>query len=168
MGRGGARKGAGRPRKPEKTKPIRIPERLLEPVLAFVSSDGYKLPLYSSSVAAGQPSPADDHIAETLDLNQLLVKHPGNTFLVRASGESMLNAGIQHADVLVVDRSIKATHGKIVVAAVDGQLTVKRLKQTSDGQVYLMPENEKFAPLQIRPENDMHIWGVVVSVIHVF
>lgn len=168
MGRGGFRKGAGRPKKAEKTKPIRIPERLLGPVLSFVSSNGYKLPLYSSSVAAGFPSPADDHVEDKLDLNELLVKHPTNTFLVRASGESMLGAGINSDDVLVVDKSIAPTHGKIVVAAIDGHLTVKRLKKMANGSVYLMPENDKFPPIEVREENDVHIWGVVRSVIHMF
>ncbi len=166
MGRGGARPGAGRPRGLEKTTPLRVPESMLDSVVTFVAAKGYKLPLYSSLVSAGLLSPADDHKENMLDLNELVVTHPTATFLVRASGESMINAGIQTGDILVVDNSVEPSSGKIVIAAVDGQLTVKRLEKTKTGKVYLMPENSNFSPIALKPENDVIIWGVVTHVIH--
>jgi len=166
MARGGARKGAGRPQKAEKTTPLRIPERMKKAVLSFIAANGYKIPLYGSSVAAGSlTAAADDHIEANLDLSELLVRNPADTFLVRALGESMLNAGIQSDDILVVDKSIEPTSGKIVIAAVDGHLTVKRLQKTKS-TLYLMPENTAFSPIEISAENDIHILGVVTNVIH--
>lgn len=166
MGRGGARPGAGRPAKAEKTTPLRVPERMRHAVLAFVAAKGHKVPLYSCAVAAGLPTSSDDHVEDHLDLNELLVKNPTTTFLVRANGESMLGAGIQSGDMLVVDNSIAPTAGKIVIAAVDGQLTVKRLQKNANGAVYLMPENDRFSPIELTAEQAVHIWGVVTNVIH--
>lgn len=173
MTRGGARIGAGRPVGQgrfgsEKTKTIRLPENRIKAVYRFLANEEseFNLPLYSSSVAAGFPSPADDHIDTKLDLNKHLIKHPAATFFVRAKGESMLNAGIHNNDILVVDRSIEPTNGKIVIAAIDGQLTVKRLKKTKAGKLYLIPENPAFSPIELKKENNIHIWGVVTNVIH--
>lgn len=169
MTRGGARKGAGRPKGKGKfgevTKPIRIPESMIDDVVEFVETKGFQIPLYSSRVQAGFPSPADDFLEQRLDLNKHLVKHPTATFFVRVSGDSMINAGIHENDILVVDRSLEAKHGKIVIAAVDGDLTVKRLHKTST-QTYLMPENPKFSPIAISEDNEVVIWGVVTNVIH--
>ena len=121
--------------------------------------------LYSHSVSAGFPSPAEDYIEKTLDLNQLLIKHPAATFFVRVAGNSMIGAGIHDGDILIVDRSIEPAHNKIVVAAVFGNLTVKRLRIQNDG-VYLVPENPEFSAIAINPENGVYIWGVVRHVIH--
>ncbi|HEU5046607.1 MAG TPA: translesion error-prone DNA polymerase V autoproteolytic subunit [Rickettsiales bacterium] len=170
MGRGGIRKGAGRPtgRGPhgEATKPIRVPVSLLDEIANFVANKGYKIPLYSSHVQAGGPAPADEAIDDKVDLNEYLVKHPSETFMVRATGESMINAGISHGDVLIVDRSLKPANGKIVIAAVDGQLTVKRFQKEKNGAVALMPENPEFKPIILAEGNDLVIWGVVTNVIH--
>ena len=167
--RGGARPGAGRPKGQgkygEKTKPVRIPERMVEQVLHFVRHGGHALPLYGSKVSAGFPSPADDYLEGTLDLNQHLVKHPSATFFVRASGESMLGAGIHPDDILVVDRSLEATSGRIVIVALEGELTVKRLHIDAQG-VRLLPENPAFSPIEVKEEDTLHIWGVVTNVIH--
>lgn len=165
MGRGGIRKGAGRPSKAEKTRPLRIPERMHQSILSYIAADGHKIPLYSCSVSAGSPSPTDDAIEAKVDLTELLVKNPSSTFLVRASGESMINAGIHNNDVLLVDRNIPATSGKIIIAAVDGQLTVKRLHKNKN-RLYLMPENDAFKSIEITAENAVHIWGVVTNIIH--
>ncbi len=124
------------------------------------------LPFYLPHVPAGFPSPADDYLESTLDLNELLIKHPVATFFVRVSGHSMVHAGIHDRDILIVDRSLPPVHGKIVVAAVDGQLTVKRLKKTKDGKVWLVPENNDFPAIEVKPEQDIYIWGVVTNVIH--
>lgn len=169
MPRGGVRPGAGRPkgqgRFKEPTKPVRVPESMVDEVLEFAESRGYQLPLYGCTVQAGFPSPADDYMEGKLDLNKHLVKHPTATFFVRATGESMIKAGIHPGDILVVDRSLEAKSGKIVIAAVDGQLTVKRLHKNGKG-TYLMPENDDFEKIRLDEGNDVVIWGVVTNVLH--
>ena len=138
---------------------------MVDQVLSFVKTGAKPLPLFSCAVAAGFPSPADDHLEGSLDLNEHLIKHPSATFFVRVSGDSMIKAGIHEDDILVVDRSIEPRNGKIIIAAVEGQLTVKRLNRTKT-QTFLMPENDAYAPIPIADDNDMVIWGVVTSVIH--
>ena len=123
------------------------------------------LPLFSGKVAAGFPSPADDYVEKNLDLNELLVQKPAATFFVRAQGESMLGAGIHPNDILVVDRSLEAVPGKIVICALNGELTVKRLAREK-GQWQLNPENPAYATIVIDDEFDLVIWGVVTNVIH--
>ena len=123
-----------------------------------------ELPLFSSRVPAGFPSPGDDYIDQTLDLNEL-VKHPSDTFLVKVEGDSMINAGIHDGDILVVDRALEADNNKVVVANLDGELTVKRLS-IKDTTVLLMPDNPKYEPIEIRPLSDFRIMGVVTFVIH--
>ena len=122
-------------------------------------------PLYSSKVSAGFPSPADDNLEKSLDLNSYLIKRPAATFFVRVAGDSMINAGIYDNDIIIVDRSIKPKHGKIVVAALDGQMTIKRLYRHDD-KIMLLPENELFKPIEILDSMDMVIWGVATNVIH--
>jgi DNA polymerase V len=124
-----------------------------------------RLPLFSGKVAAGFPSPADDYIEKTLDLNELLVKKPAATFFARAQGESMLGAGIHPNDILVVDRSIEPVPGKIVVCALNGELVVKRLKRLEDRWV-LASENPFYPDIRLHDELQMVIWGVVTNVIH--
>lgn len=169
MTRGGVRPGAGRPvgqgKYKEPTKPIRLPVSMIDDVMKFVESRGYNFPLYGCAVQAGYPDVADDYVEKKVDLNELLVDNPSSTFLVRAVGESMINAGIYPGDILVVDRKIEAKHGKVVVAAIDGQLTVKRLCNNNQ-ELFLMPENNDFKPIKIEKENNIFIWGVVTSVIH--
>ena len=123
------------------------------------------LPLFLTKVEAGFPSPADDYIEDKLDLNQLMVKRPAATFFVRVSGQSMVGAGIQHNDILVVDRSIKASHKAIVVASVNGEFTVKRYYVEANKQI-LKPENPKFKPIVINENDQFEVWGVVTYVIH--
>jgi len=123
------------------------------------------LPLFNGKVAAGFPSPADDYVEKSLDLNELLVKKPAATFFVRAQGESMLGAGIHPNDILVVDRSIEPVPGKIVICALNGELTVKRLER-GNGQWQLKAENPAYADIIIHEEVELVIWGVVTNVIH--
>ncbi|MFA6163840.1 MAG: translesion error-prone DNA polymerase V autoproteolytic subunit [Methylobacter sp.] len=120
------------------------------------------LPLFASKIPAGFPSPADDHLEATIDLNQQYVRHPAATFFVRVQGHSMIGAGIHNGDMLVVDRSLEAQSGSIVIAVVNGELTVKRLVINGDG-VWLMPENPDFQSLQINEGMGLHIWGVVAQ-----
>jgi len=123
--------------------------------------------LVSQQVAAGFPSPADDYLkAETpLDLNEHLIKHPAATFFVRVRGDSMNGCGIYPDDILIVDRSLEPTHRKVVIAVVNGELTVKRLHQAG-GKIMLMPENSGYQPIVIENEMELEIWGVVTCVIH--
>jgi DNA polymerase V len=123
------------------------------------------LPLFSGKVAAGFPSPADDYVEKSLDLNELLVQKPAATFFVRAQGESMLGAGIHPNDILVVDRSIEPVPGKIVICALDGELTVKRLERNSE-QWQLKTENPAYPDIVIYEALELVIWGVVTNVIH--
>ncbi|MDD5493762.1 MAG: translesion error-prone DNA polymerase V autoproteolytic subunit [Dehalococcoidia bacterium] len=123
------------------------------------------LPLFLGKVAAGFPSPADDYIQKTLDLNELLVQKPAATFFVRAQGESMLGAGIHPNDILVVDRSLEPVAGKIVICALNGELTVKRLAR-ENGRWQLKADNPHYADITIHAELELVIWGVVTTVIH--
>lgn len=170
MSKGGFRPGAGRPRGRfkygESTKSMRVPASRIDEIIAFLEDGPFlAIPFYSSTVRAGFPSPADDYIESYLDLNEHLIDHPAATFMVRASGDSMLGVGIHDGDLLVVDRSLEAAHGRIVIAAVDGELTVKRLSLRA-GRVQLIAENNAYPPIDITDEQDMVIWGVVKHVIH--
>ena len=122
-------------------------------------------PLYQSRVAAGFPSPADDYVEGQLDLNRYLIDRPAATFFVRVQGDSMLGAGIHPGDLLIVDRSRQADDGRVIIAVLDGELTVKRLRRRK-GQVWLHPDNEAYPPLLITEDRDFHIWGVVRHVVH--
>jgi len=119
------------------------------------------VPLFSAPVPAGFPSPADDHLEGSLDIRALLVRRPAATFFCRAQGPSMREAGIQDGDLLVVDRSVEPHSGDVVVAALDGGLTVKRLLRAADGRWVLAPDNSDFAPIPIDPAEGARIWGVV-------
>ena len=123
------------------------------------------LSLFTGKVAAGFPSPADDYVEKNLDLNELLVQKPAATFFVRAQGESMLGAGIHPNDILVVDRSLEAVPGKVVICAINGELTVKRLERVNE-QWQLKAENSDYADIVIHDELELVIWGVVTNVIH--
>jgi DNA polymerase V len=134
-------------------------------ILGFEKRSRIELPLYLAAVQAGFPSPADDFIDKTLDLNEYLIRHPAATFFVRVAGESMTGAGMHPGDVLVVDRAVEPADNKIVVAVVDGELTVKRIREDR-GRLFLAPENPEYPPIEITEETGFEIWGVVTSVIH--
>lgn len=122
-------------------------------------------PLFTINVSAGQPLPADDEVDCLLDLNQLLIRHPQDTFFVRVEGDSMLGAGIHSDDLLVVDRRIEAKDNHIVIASVNHEFTVKRIMHDNQG-IWLMPENDEFSPINVREFDEFKVWGVVTSVIH--
>jgi len=122
-------------------------------------------PLIGSEIPAGFPSPAQDYIEESLDLNKHLISHPIATYFVRVEGYSMVNAGIYPGDILIVDRAIEPAHKKIVIAIVDGELTVKRLFQKK-GKWFLAPENPEYDSLEITGDMSFKIWGVVIYAIH--
>lgn len=165
--RGGKRAGAGRKLKyGEKTKVMRIPLDMVAEVTAFINNPQYlALPFFASKVPAGFPSPADDYMEGKLDLNRHLIKHPESSFFVRASGNSMINAGIFDGDLMIVDKSLDPLPGKIVIAAIDGDLTVKRYN-LKNNKPYLFPENDSYCPIAIDEEKGVYIWGVVTNVIH--
>ncbi len=172
MARGGFRIGAGRKELSgcygEKTKPVRLPISMIETVQnllkqgRFLETEG--VPFYESSVSAGSPLPAEDQ-HHKVNLHHHLVKNPEQTFVVTATGDSMIGAGINHQDLLIVDRSITPKASDIIVAAVDGDVTVKRFQPHAEG-ITLIPENPDFEPINITAERDFHIWGVVTSIIH--
>ncbi|MCF7793364.1 MAG: translesion error-prone DNA polymerase V autoproteolytic subunit [Candidatus Cloacimonetes bacterium] len=122
-------------------------------------------PLLGNRIPAGFPSPAQDYIEDTLDLNEFLVAHPSATYFVRVDGFSMTGAGIFSGDILIVDRSLEPAHKKIVIAIVDGELTVKRLWQEKN-KWYLMPENSDYPKVEITKDMEFVIWGVVVYSLH--
>jgi DNA polymerase V len=123
-----------------------------------------ELPLVEATVSAGFPSPADDYSEARLDLNKELISNESATFYARVRGDSMTLAGISDGDLLIIDKSKSPVNGSIVVCLIDGEFTVKRLQKT-DNQFYLMPENDKYQPIKIKPENDVTIWGVVTYTI---
>jgi len=122
-------------------------------------------PLWGVNVPAGFPSPARDYIENSLDLNDLVVANPVATYFVRVEGDSMSYARILPGDILVVDRSVEPSDGKIVIAIIDGDLTVKRLR-IIDGDYWLCPENDKFQAVKIEEWMNFSVWGVVMWVIH--
>lgn len=166
---GGKRIGAGRPKGSKRAAPskvIRVPEKWAAKIYQLIESNGYELPLYSSKVSAGFPSPADDHLDQKLDLNEHLIKNPTSTFFVEVSGESMLDAGIQPNDVLIIDKSIKPAHDKIAVVFINGDFTVKRLRFAKGKLIQLLPENKAYQPITVSENDHCEIWGIVTHVIH--
>ena len=120
------------------------------------------LPLFLEKISAGFPSPAQDYVEQRLDLNQLCVKRPAATYFVRVSGDSMIDAGIYPDDLLVVDRSITAKHGDIVIASLNGEFTVKELGLNP---FMLISRNKHYQPISICDGDDVEIFGVVTNVI---
>ncbi len=123
-----------------------------------------ELPYISSGIKAGFPSPAADFDESKISLDNVLVKNKEATFYAKASGNSMIGAGIDDGDILVIDRSIEPQNNKIAVCFIDGEFTVKRIKIENE-DVYLMPENKNYKPIQISEENNLIIWGIVTYVI---
>ena len=124
-----------------------------------------RLPLFLAPVKAGFPSPADDFMEQRLDLNEHLIQHPAATFFVRVDGESMKGAGIHRGDILIVDRSLEPQNRRIVIAVINGEFTVKRLRIEND-QILLEAENPRFQPILIQKDWDFQVWGVVTYIIH--
>jgi len=132
---------------------------------AISKGSPFKIPLMSSTVTAGFPSPADDHLDLPIDLNEYLVKHPAATFYVRVQGDSMVDAGIHQGDLLIVDRAEPYTMGSIVLAVLDGEFTVKKLMEKNDS-LYLLSSNTAYQPIKIETETDFKVWGVVTYIVH--
>ena len=131
------------------------------------STQVINIPFYEGGVSAGFPSPAEDYMHSKLDLNDLLIDHPSATYYVRVNGDSMLGAGIHSGDLLVVDRSLEVVNSSIVVANINGEFTVKRIKKIKN-KMFLQPENKNYKPIEITEEMDFELFGVVAHVIHHF
>ena len=131
------------------------------------TSTTLNMPYFENGVSAGFPSPAEDHIHSKIDLNNLLIENPSATYYVRVNGDSMLGAGILSGDLLIVDRSIEVTNNCIVVAHLDGEFTVKRIKKIKK-KIFLQAENNNYKPIEITKEMDFELFGVVAHAIHHF
>ncbi len=145
--------------------PCSQPAPTIAAIYGFDRRSDLKRPLFACGVSAGFPSPAEDYIEGKLDLNELMVANPAATFFVRVAGDSMIGAGIHHHDILVVDRSLAPAPGRVVIAVVDGELTVKRLV-SQDGQLRLRAENPDYPDILPTEDSEWEIWGVVSFVIH--
>jgi DNA polymerase V len=126
-----------------------------------------QLPYVEKGISAGFPSPADDFIDATIDLNKEFIKNPSATFYGRVKGNSMKNAGIDNGDLLIIDKSLEPKDGKIAVCYIDGEFTVKRIKLDKDC-LWLVPENDLYKPIKVTADNDFIVWGMVVHVIKSF
>lgn len=125
------------------------------------------IPLISSNIQAGFPSPALDFIDLSIDLNKYVVKHPSSTFYGRVQGDSMKDAGIGDGDLLVIDKGIEPSDGKIAICFIDGEFTLKRIKIDKD-ECWLAPANENYKPIKVSTENNFMIWGIVTFTIKSF
>ena len=125
----------------------------------------FRIPLLNDSVSAGFPSPADDYAEENIDLNEHLISNPFSTFFLRVKGESMINAGIKDNDLIIVDKSLIAKPGDIVIAMIDGEFTIKRLSIKND-ELYLKAENHNYPDFSFKNHIDVQIWGVVIYSVH--
>lgn len=121
------------------------------------------IPLFADIVPCGFPSPAQDYVEQRIDLNELLIQHPSATYFVRAAGDSMIDAGIDDGDLLVVDSTYQASHGDIVIAAVEGEFTVKQLQLRPT--IQLNPMNSAYSPIRVNSEDTLDIFGVVTRII---
>lgn len=139
----------------------------MESKVIFSFSDECQLacPMVSSLVHAGFPSSADDYVETSLDLNSHLIQHPAATFFVKVEGDSMVDGNIHPGDILVVDRALSPSNGKVVIAVVDGEFTVKRLCYKSRS-TWLVADNPSYPPISVEKHQDCQIWGVVTYVIH--
>ena len=184
---GGKRDGAGRKKGSnaygESTQPVRVPKSFVEPlkqylmqfkdkpcqqdlILPYHDLKPMPLPLFSNTVSAGFPSPADDHMENRLDLNTHLIHNQETTFFLRVKGDSMTGAHIMEDDLLIVDRSLTPKHNDVVIAVVHSDITVKRLILGADKSITLKAENPDYDDIVILDPDNLMIWGVVTNVIH--
>jgi len=116
-------------------------------------------------IRAGFPSPAQDYISETIDLNRDLIRHPASTFYGRVVGDSMAAEGITEGDILVIDKSLEPCDGDLAVCCLDGEFTLKRIRFVDSGRLMLMPSNPRYQPIEVTPENEFMVWGIVLYTI---
>ncbi|MCC8062977.1 MAG: translesion error-prone DNA polymerase V autoproteolytic subunit [Rikenellaceae bacterium] len=141
----------------------------LEIIIPDLPGIPMELPLAGSGVSAGFPSPAEDYVEMSLDLNRELVRNPASTFFARVRGVSMTGEGIGDGDLLVIDRAAEVRDGALAVCFIDGEFTLKRVRtDRTEGCLWLVPANPDYVPLRVTQENDFRIWGVVKHVIKSF
>ncbi len=128
------------------------------------TSSKLDLPIVENGISAGFPSPADDFLDLSIDLNKELIQNPSATFYGRVKGDSMVDAGLSDGDLLIIDKSLEPTDSKIAVCFIDGEFTVKRIKIARD-IIWLIAENKNYKPIKVTSENDFIIWGIVTTVI---
>jgi len=133
-------------------------------IFPIITDTKLKLPLVDTGISAGFPSPADDFLDSSIDLNKALIKNKDATFYGRVKGDSMIGAGLNDGDLLIIDKSIEPKDGKIAVCFIDGDFTVKRIKMTKD-VIWLIAENKNYKPIKVTKDNDFIIWGIVTNVI---
>jgi len=179
MTHGGTRPNAGRKKSSVPSKVVRLPAPLADAARRLASADrgdvgeflsidlvtSVAVPLASSHAQAGFPSPADDHLERALDFNELLVAHPAATFAVKITGESMTGIGLFPGDIAVVDRSITVSDGRLVLALLNGEFTIKRFRREKSGPIRLEAENASFPTLEVGGEDSFEVWGVVRNTI---
>lgn len=124
-----------------------------------------EIPLFTAGVSAGFPSPADDFVDRSLDLNEFLIKHPSATYFVKVEGTSMIGSGIHPGDILIVDRAIEPSDSSIVIAVLNGEFLVKRFRRDSNG-CRLLSENPSYKAIELKEGMHLEVWGVVTYVIH--
>lgn len=142
-----------------------VNKTVVQAIYGLEQNEKILIPLLESTIPAGFPSSAENFIDKVLDLNDLLIKHPNATFFVRVNGDSMIKAGIHSNDILIVDRALQVTNNKIIIARLNNEFTVKRVKIDND-KLFLMPDNDEYKPIEVTQEMDFEIWGVVIFVIH--
>lgn len=140
-----------------------LPNDSIQIFPANIADDTW-IPLAGQGISAGFPSPADDFLDNSIDLNKVVIKNPNATFYGRVSGDSMIDAGLSDGDLLVIDKSLEPSDGKIAVCFIDGEFTVKRIKMGVDC-CYLMPANKHYKPMRVTEENAFVVWGIVTTVI---
>lgn len=122
--------------------------------------------LYADAgIRAGFPSPAQDYISESIDLNKELIEHPASTFYAKVVGDSMAGEGITEGDILVIDKSLEPEHGDLAVCCLDGEFTLKRLNFAAADHLYLMPSNRRYRPIEVTKDDSFSVWGVVLYTI---
>jgi len=134
-------------------------------LFSFSSHQKASIPMFFDNISAGFPSPATDYMENKLDLNEHLIKHPAATFIVKASGFSMIDAGIHSGDLLIIDRSITPQNNNIVIASIFGDLTVKKLKKKKN-TLFLVSASDHYPSIEVKEEMECFIWGVVTFIIH--
>jgi DNA polymerase V len=152
----------------EKSTLALVPSDLGAKITNFFTADvktRYRRPLFQQLISAGFPSPAEDHIDQKLDLNRHFIRNPAATFYVTVDGDSMTGAGIHSGDMLIVDCSLEPVPGRVVIAVINGEHTVKRLARDGD-RLLLLAENANYEPIEVGELEELHIWGVVTCVMH--
>lgn len=133
-------------------------------IYSAITDTSLNLPYADQGISAGFPSPADDFLDISIDLNKELIKNPSATFYGRVKGDSMKDAGLETGDLLIIDKSLEPVNGKIAVCFIDGEFTVKRIKIEKD-IIWLIAENKEYKPIKVTADNEFVIWGIVTTVI---